>query len=422
MSNQLKRVALALLLLPLGANAGAAARSGEPEPGDAPWYVQAMETKPLGAVESMLQHALADHPDDQQLWLALGTTRMLLAGEQVGQFLYRKGFRAPFPLMMLAPMVGMPVEANLDPEPVTMGELDAAIESWIQAFAHADEALAHVDDPNAKLRLHIGLVHMDFDADGELAESESLWRIFAQMRRNRRFSAEDARAFVIGFDGSDAAWMRGYAHVAMAAGEVALSLDYSEMFDRTGRLVFPKAEPRFVFLGNEGRGETPQFLDMIAMVHLSRMPVRDEGGVRRERALGHLVTMLEQSRVMFERVVRETDDDREWLPSPFQSGVLRNMEMSTQRMETWLSLLDELQAMLEGRKLAPYWRGRWPSESGVNVRRAVLESEHFDPILWIQGTDAVPYLEKGDLTDRDLWDTASRVFDFQLGRYAFWIN
>ena len=158
------------------------------------------------------------------------------------------------------------------------------------------------------------------------------------------------------------------------------------------------------------------------MVHLSRMPIRDPGAIRRQRALDHLLVTLEQSREMFRRALREDDNDREWIPSPTQLGVLRTMEISEERMMTWLSLLDEMQGMLEGRTLASFWRGPWPGERGVNVRRAVLEAEHFDPIMWIQGTDAVAYLEEGEITDRDLWRTASRLFDFQLGRYSLWIN
>ena len=240
MENQRNRVVGLMLggVLLLGAGSGQVCASAQPAGEPVPWFVQALETKPLSEVEELLEDELAKQPDDQQLWLALGTTRMLLGGEEVGQFLYRKGFRAPFPLLMFAPMIGMPVNENPNPEPVTMEELDAAIGSWIEAFDSADQALSHVEDPNVKLKLRVGLVHMDFDSDGELSSNESLWRIFAQMVRVRRITRESAQGFAIGFDGSDAAWMRGYAHVAMAAGEVALSLDYSEMFERTGTIDF----------------------------------------------------------------------------------------------------------------------------------------------------------------------------------------
>ena len=60
--------------------------------------------------------------------------------------------------------------------------------------------------------------------------------------------------------------------------------------------------------------------------------------------------------------------------------------------------LDEFEQILKGKKLLPYWRGKKTTDRGINLRRVFTEPRTFDPILWVQGTAATPYLEKGTLT------------------------
>ena len=58
-------------------------------------------------------------------------------------------------------------------------------------------------------------------------------------------------------------------------------------------------------------------------------------------------------------------------------------------------------ALLAGKRLLPFWRGD-PSR-GVNLRRVFTEPRPFDLVLWVQGTAATPYLEKGPLTKPEVW-------------------
>ena len=61
------------------------------------------------------------------------------------------------------------------------------------------------------------------------------------------------------------------------------------------------------------------------------------------------------SRQTWAAVRAETDNDNEWLPGPHQKGVL-DMPVTEDMIVSWLAVLDELDAVLDGRKLAPHPR------------------------------------------------------------------
>ena len=46
----------------------------------------------------------------------------------------------------------------------------------------------------------------------------------------------------------------------------------------------------------------------------------------------------------------------------------------------------------------------------MNLRRVFTEPREMDPILWVQGTAAAPYLEAGTVTKPEVWTRLLRVF------------
>ena len=113
-------------------------------------------------------------------------------------------------------------------------------------------------------------------------------------------------------------------------------------------------------------------------------------------ALAHLEDMLFHAKQMWKHYQAETDDDREWIPNPKQTGVMQ-IEVTEEMLATWLEVLNETELVLKGKKLLPFWRGE-SIERGVNLRRVFTEPRAIDPFLWLQGTAATPYLEKGEIT------------------------
>ena len=68
----------------------------------------------------------------------------------------------------------------------------------------------------------------------------------------------------------------------------------------------------------------------------------------------------------------------------------------------------------------PFWRtddGR-----GINLRRVFTEPRAFDLVLWVQGTAAHPYLEKGPLSTPEVWARFNRLFQGEFIGFALWFN
>ena len=123
------------------------------------------------------------------------------------------------------------------------------------------------------------------------------------------------------------------------------------------------------------------------------------------------------SRKTWAAVLAETDDDNEWLPGPNQKGVL-DMPVTADMIGSWLAMLDQVEEVLDGRKLAPHPR----FVRGINVKRVFLEPKPFDLVLWITGHGVLPFLEDGPVVDGRTWGQASVAFRGQFISYALWFN
>ena len=103
-----------------------------------------------------------------------------------------------------------------------------------------------------------------------------------------------------------------------------------------------------------------------------------------------------------------------------------------QGMSSWHEFLGEMEHILNGTKLIPFWRGipggvisgivPMNAKYGINLRRVFTEPQRFDLVLWIQGTAAQPYLEEGERTDPAVWARLGRVFRGEFFGFAIWFN
>lgn len=92
--------------------------------------------------------------------------------------------------------------------------------------------------------------------------------------------------------------------------------------------------------------------------------------------------------------------------------------MTAEQVEAWHLVLDEVDALLDGRTLLPHWR----FDTGINLKRAFEEPSDFDLVLWITGPAALPYLEDGDVLTSRKWAEITSAFRGSFGSYAIWFN
>jgi hypothetical protein len=386
---------------------------------------QHLQAGTLAAGETALDALLKKNPRDDQTRFALGTLQFVRSVEGLSQSLYRHGFLhgigrfAPF----LIPGGELPVPINPQPAELSYDQARKIVQDFVSRLATAEATLAKIESDDVKLPLHFGMIRLDFDGDGKAGEEETLWKIYTRFNRQVRVSQDDAKAFVIAFDAADVHWLRGYCHLLMALGEINLAHDWHELLERAGQLLFPRIKSPYPFLTEPVPGQEQAFsyemiADLIAFVHLINFPVAEPK--RMEGALGHLEAMASLSRRSWDLILKETDDDHEWIPSPKQTGIIPNVRVTQEMVDGWRLFLTEAEQILKGDKLIPFWRGN--KARGVNLRKVFMQPRPLDLVMWIQGTGAAPYLEEGTLTDKAVWDRLVRVFQGEFIGFAFWFN
>lgn len=376
----------------------------------------------LQAGENVLIRELKKHKKNDQLRFSLGTLQFLRAVEQLMQDFNRYGLRAPGG-RRTAFLSTMRSEATPpQPELLTYEGARKIAQTYLYNLSKAEATLAQITDADVKLPLHFGMIRLDLDGDGKAGENETLWKLYAASDGNRSITEEQSRAFLICFDRGDVHWLRGYCHVFMTFCEIYLAHDTRETFDCTAHILFPRVESPYKFL-QYGRavhrmGDDLDIVDLIALVHLIRWPVVEPE--RMATALHHLEAIVEQSKESWRWIKTENDNDHEWLPNPNQTGVIPNMHVTQQMVDSWSHFMDQAGKALTGELLVPFWRGS--DGCGINLRKVFLEPRTFDLVLWVQGPAAAPYLQQGQTTEPGTWRSLDRAFGTRFPGFAIWFN
>ena len=304
-------------------------------------------------------------------------------------------------------------------------------------FAAAERDLNLVGD-GVSLRLDLAEIHLDLDGDGKGGAAAALPNLIGRRQlaqliggnpRGVGGRAADAGfpPLVVEFDDTDVQWLRGYCDLLSGLLEISLAYDASRWFDHCAHLVFadPVGGPAFLTRSDDRNVFNAATVgDWIAAIHLVDFPVLEPD--RLAKARGHLLGMIEHSRAMWALLDAETDDGPEWLPAPGQTS-FAGATISGEQRDQWMTFLAEAEALLNGDKLAPFWRSYPDGASrGLNLRRIFEEPRRFDLVLWLQGTAAVPFLETPSddrpLTGPETWRQLRRTFRGNFVGYAVWIN
>jgi hypothetical protein len=378
----------------------------------------------LEAGEKALRTLVADAPADADARFALGGVLVVRAVERFGQSMFRHGLKAPSDGML--PLFSLPLAYNPNPQPLTYDGFRAILARLVQDLDAAQAELSGVAEGPVKLSVDIARIRLDLDGSGVADEREklsSMVQSLAWAARRRALGAAGGESLPVSFDLADVYWLRGYAHMMAVSAEFLLAHDFRATFDATFHLFFPRAGLPFSrlikepepFVPGRPRLDLGPIFDVVAFIHLVRWEVAEPQ--RLASIHTRLKSVVDLSRKTWAAVRAETDDDNEWLPGPRQKGVL-DMPVTDSMIDTWLAMLDELEAVLDGRLLAPHPR----FQRGINVRRFFTEPRRFDLVLWFTGHGVLPYLEDGRIADGRSWTEAQRVFRGQLMSYAFWFN
>lgn len=377
--------------------------------------------------EKALSEHLAKEPRDDQARFGLGVVQFLQTFEHFGGSLFRYGLRTDQVTRRVPELQHLDL-LNPQPEKLTYAGLRQIVQTVVDDLMKAERTLAEIKDPQVKLPLRVGLIKLD-----PFGQQQPVSAAMVLGRMETGIPPQLAESFAIGFDRGDVSWLRGYCHFLAAWGELLLALDGQELFNSAGHLFFAKTDSPYVFLQERNQNNFDRtdvlfdrvlFSDILAYVHLMvRLGIAEPQ--RMQAVLAHLEAVTGQAQEMWRHYSAEMDDDNEWIPNPKQSGVLQ-VAVSQEMVDAWLATVHEAEQVLQGKRLLPFWRGAG-TEQGVNLRRVFTDPpRELDPILWVQGTAAVPYLEQGPVTqlaDPRMLDRLNDTFGgTNFVGFAFWFN
>jgi len=363
-----------------------------PASSDARPFAEILSTDGLAAADA----ALAARTQSPETAFQLGGVRFLRAFEVILQTRYASYHGdVPFLPGMRTPLPANP-KAKFDP-----AFLETALTGALTRLAGAEAALAPAVKGEFATSLPLDAVWLDIDKDGRRADWESLQALLSDMGAAADWDQFDG---TIRFDTADAEWLTAYVHMLAGMSELVLSLDPTPAI----RTVY-EGRTRLEQAGAIGAA-TPLFsddewIDQAAAVLLTLEGKPD--AARTRKALDHFRQMIAHNRKFWPEMMAETDNDHEWLPNPSQASPF-GVTITDDVAASWQGVLSEIDDMLAGRKLVPYWRtpggGGGGAEVGINMRKLLTDPGDMNLVLLIQGAAIAPYLETGPLVTMDAWN------------------
>jgi hypothetical protein len=377
----------------------------------------------IGEADEQLLSLASQATDNADAQLGLGLVRSARAFEKLSQSLYRYGFGSKSDgYEMFLGNVPWEVAKNNDPEPITYEQFRDLLVTFIADLDVADKALAAVGAKPAKLEVDLSAARFDWNGDGNVGSEDHIGSIFSDKDENG-----EAVPFIVGFDTADAKWLQGYDNLLMAVAKAWLSHDFSESWNGSFSVVFPRAvstmsqangknaEDYTMFGVNKAQAD--DIADFVTLVHTIRWPVADN--VMWKQVRDHLKKVIVLNRETWALIDKETDDEHEWLPGPKQkSGVLPSFDITPERIQAWLAVLSKFEAALDGKILVPHWR----FDKGINLAKVFEDPRPLDLVLWITGPAAVPYLQHGPSMSSTEWNQIANIFEGNFAAYAFYFN
>jgi len=341
--------------------------------------------------------ALAARQRTPETSFQLGGIRFLRAIETMLQVRYDSyDGTVPFIPGMAAPLPPNP-DATFKPDFV-----ETALKG---ALDHLDGARTALDAAAAgefATELPLDAIWLDIDRNGQRADWESLRALLEGLGARADWESFDGK---IRFDTADAEWLLAYVHLISGTSELVLSVDPTSAINTVYG-----ARQKMEALGAVGAHD-PIFgmedtIDQIVAVLVALDGKPD--AVRTRRALDHFRGMIAHNRTFWRELMAETDNDHEWLPNPQQTSPF-GVEITPEIAAGWQAVLAELEEMLEGRALIPFWRTPPgdPAAStgvGINLRKLLSDPGDMNVALLIQGAAVAPYMERGKLVTLNAWN------------------
>ena len=369
----------------------------------------------LEATEARL--AAVASPTDADRF-ALGGVRFLRTVEQSLQLRWRVGLTDQ---MQMLPFLRLPLAENPAPapfDPAMIASLFRAVTTGMDAAREPLSAIPATSDFGVEIAL--ADLWFDVNANATRDTGEDMLDIAGPMMLGWRWAERDPAtpAPVIRFDVADAAWLSAYTHLLGGIGDVVLAHDptaaIATTLDAKAAMLALRSTPPDIFAMDQSFGES---VDIAAIVLAALNQTPD--AARATSAHTHFLAMVTDNRRFWAEVALETDNAAEWLPNDAQQSAL-GLVVPQGAGAAWLNVLADFEGLLNGTKLAPYWR--LDAGAGINVGKMFTDPRPIDLAGWIQGADALPYMQRGTVVDAASWTGFENLVGGEAMLFSVFLN
>lgn len=370
----------------------------------------------LTATEARL--AALPSPTDADRF-ALGGVRFLATVEGALQKRWAAGLTDRTAMM---PFLRLPISENPAPR-FDPGVITALFRDVSLGMDAAREPLSQIPDA-ADFGVQINLADLWFDINANTTRDpgEDLMDVAGPMILGWRWADRDPAtpAPVIRFDAADAAWLSAYTHLLAGLSDVVLAYDPTAAITKVTETRAALLALQSLPSDTDDYGYDAQFGEWIDVAYVVVDALNQQpDAARAASAQAHLRAMVADNRAFWTRVATETDSAAEWLPNDAQTSAL-GLVLPPGTGAAWLAVLTDLEAILNGDLLIPYWK--LDAGAGVNVGAMFTDPRPIDLAGWIQGTDALPYLQRGQLADGASLDAFNGLVEGEAMLFSVFLN
>ncbi|MBD9528500.1 hypothetical protein [Paracoccus sp. PAR01] len=260
--------------------------------------------------------------------------------------------------MMFGMGADLPTDARVTPfPPEALAQQTAATLAAMERLQVPLQGLA--EGPEFGVALSLSDLWFDVDGDGKRAAWEGAGDLLNGVAYFREPAFDQsgqplplADLPVIRFDNADAAWLSAYGHLVAGMAELVLAFDPTPSLQKVWDA--RKAIDSHRAPGSESAlGSFDAMLEPVAAV--LDMLRHQPDPARTRAARDHWLGTVQQNRLFWKLTEAETDNAGEWIPNDRQVSAT-GLVFPPGTGPAWLSVLDDAEAVLMGRKSIPFWR------------------------------------------------------------------
>jgi hypothetical protein len=247
----------------------------------------------------------------------------------------------------------VPFALSSAPKPITYAILRSHFVDLKESLRRASTHLEKGGTGDWKTTFRPQQIKLDLNGDGKLEDSERAGELFSfglTRSMGSTSSSADVEKFEIAADAADSLWLAGYCNLLASMLDLVLIYDWSPLYQAFGAEIFERVDD-----------PTPSGLNVF------QMSIKIQDKSLGDSARSGFLKVLELNQATMAALARETDNDREWIPSATQTSVT-GLSIDAARWTAWQDFAKDFRMVLEGEAFLDM-EGSRAHGMGLNVEK-----------------------------------------------------